>query len=163
MTKEQLKQLHLGSWYADCIDELADEFFDPNKQIRFLGESRYYKLEPFIQKSPPTLVEQVMDERAYRDKRMKIIPADELNRIYLEETLRMSRDREEKLIRKMTARNSAVDDIDKAKQYPIDQLIEIKNGFAKCLWHIEKQGSMKFYREENRLHCFSCNQSHDAY
>ena len=162
MTKEQLQQLHLGSWYAECIDFLEPEFFNPDKQIRFLGESRYYKLEPLIQKSPPTLVELIMYERAYRDKRIKIIPADELNKIYLEETLKMSREREDRLIRKMTARNSAVGDIDKAKQFPIDQLIEIKHGFAKCLWHTEKQASMKYYEKENRCHCFSCGKSFDS-
>ena len=162
MTKEQLQQLHCNIWWDECADFLEEDFFKADKQIRFLGESRYYKLEPFIEKSPPTLIELIMYERAYRDKRIKIIPADELNKIYLEETLKMSREREDKLIRKMTARNSAVGDIDKAKQYPIDQLIEIKHGFAKCLWHTEKQASMKYYEKENRAHCFSCGKSFDS-
>jgi hypothetical protein len=162
MTKDQLKQLHFGSWYAECIDFLEPEFFNPDKQIRFLGESRYYKLEPLVVQSPPTLMEKITDEIVYRQKRMKIIPADELNRIYLEETLRMSREREDKLIRKMTARNSAVGDIDKAKQYPIDQLIKFRGGFAKCIWHEEKTASMKYYEKTNSVHCFSCGKSGDA-
>src|ERR1035437_4573247 len=162
MTKDQLKQLHQGCWYEECIEELAAEFFDPDKQIRFLGESRYYKLEPLVYKSPPTLMEKINDEIVYRQKRMKIIPADELHRIYLEETLRMSRDRESQLIRKMTARNSAVGDIDKAKQFPIDEMIEIKHGFAKCLEHNEAHASMKYYKEQNRCYCFSCLKSFDA-
>src|ERR1035437_1294011 len=162
MTKDQLKQLHQGCWYEECIEELAAEFFDPDKQIRFLGESRYYKLEPLVYKSPPTLMEKINDEIVYRQKRMKIIPADELHRIYLEETLRMSRDRESQLIRKMTARNSAVGDIDKAKQYPIDQLITFKHGFAKCLDHVDNHASMKYYEKENRCHCFSCMRNFDA-
>jgi len=52
--------------------------------------------------------------------------------------------------------------IEKAKQYPIDQLLEFKGGFTRCIYHEEKTGSMKYYKDKNRVHCFSCNQGWDA-
>ena len=51
----------------------------------------------------------------------------------------------------------------KAKEYPIDQLIEFNgHGFAKCLWHNERSPSLKYYRDTNTVYCFSCHNKHDA-
>ncbi len=53
--------------------------------------------------------------------------------------------------------------LDAAKTYPINNIVEVKNGFAKCVWHgLERTPSMKFYPKENRVHCFSCNKGGDA-
>lgn len=54
-------------------------------------------------------------------------------------------------------------DIEKAKEYPINEMIEFKNGFAKCINHEEKHGSLKYYPETNTAYCFgACKQSFDA-
>jgi len=55
-------------------------------------------------------------------------------------------------------------DIDKAKLFPISEIIEINSaGFAKCPFHEEKTPSAKWYKEDNRLHCFgSCSKGFDA-
>lgn len=51
--------------------------------------------------------------------------------------------------------------IDKAREYPLDQLIEINRaGFAKCIWHTDKNPSM--FCKKNFAHCFSCNKSGDT-
>ena len=162
MTQDYLKTFYADSWLAECVEHLEAEFFDPKKEVRFHGERRYHDLRPMIASNPATLVERIMTERAYREKRMLLIPSNESEKIYYEVSLEISREIEGRLIRKMTARETAVGDIDKAKAYPIDELVEIKHGFAKCLWHNETQASMKFYKDQNRLHCFSCNQSHDS-
>jgi len=44
--------------------------------------------------------------------------------------------------------------ITKAKQYPIDQLMEFKGGFAVCPFHSEKTGSFKYYKDKNFCFCF---------
>lgn len=48
------------------------------------------------------------------------------------------------------------ENLEKAKSYPIEQLIDFnKGGFAKCLWHNEKSGSLKWYPKRNKAHCFA--------
>lgn len=162
MIKDILKQLHQDTWLADCLDHLEEEFFNPDKEIRFLGENRYYDLRPYVAPKQVSLVERVMTERIYQQEVWKRKPQNDNEKIWNEEALKTSREIEERLIRKMTARNSAVGDVDKAKQYPLDELVEFKHGFARCVFHTEKTGSMKFYKEQNRAHCFSCNKSFDA-
>lgn len=55
-------------------------------------------------------------------------------------------------------------DVQKAKQYPIPDLIEISHaGFAACPFHKEKTPSAKYYTDNNKLHCFgSCSKSFDS-
>lgn len=55
-------------------------------------------------------------------------------------------------------------DITKAKQVPIDSMIEFSaDGFARCIWHHEVHGSMKYYKKDNRVHCFGgCGKGGDA-
>lgn len=54
-------------------------------------------------------------------------------------------------------------DILKAKEYPIERLIEFKQGKACCLWHNEKDPSLHYYREQNVVYCFGgCGKSFDA-
>lgn len=54
-------------------------------------------------------------------------------------------------------------DIAMAKEVPIEQFIKVgRNGFAKCIFHSEKTGSMKIYKEDNRFHCFGCSKNGDS-
>lgn len=50
--------------------------------------------------------------------------------------------------------------IERAKNYPIADLIEVRNRQARCPFHEDKTASMHQYG--NRLHCFSCNKSWDT-
>jgi len=163
MTKDFLKTFYADSWLEACVDELAAEFFDPKKEVRFLGETRYHDLTPSNASKPATLVERIMTERAYREKRMRLIPSNESEKIYYEVSLEISREIEDRLIRKMTSRQTAVGDIDKARAYPIDEIIEFKHDFAKCLWHNESTNSLHFIKERNTAHCFgACGRSYDS-
>lgn len=54
------------------------------------------------------------------------------------------------------------DKVTRAKAYPIDSLIEFRQGKARCLWHHEKTGSMHYYDESNRVYCFGCSKGGDA-
>jgi hypothetical protein len=162
MTKELLKQLHQDTWLIECLDHLEEEFFNPDKEIRFLGENRYYDLRPYVAPKQVSLVERVMTERIYQQEVWKRKPQNDNEKIWNEEALKTSREIEERLIRKMTARNSAVGDVDKAKQYPINELLKFVGGFAKCLEHQERTGSLKYYKESNTCYCFSCAKSFDS-
>jgi len=53
--------------------------------------------------------------------------------------------------------------IDKAKQFPMDQLLEFnKSGFCKCLWHEEKYGSMHYKKKANTFKCYGCGEWGDV-
>jgi hypothetical protein len=55
------------------------------------------------------------------------------------------------------------EEILKAKQYPINQLVQFKHGGkAVCLWHNDKNPSMHYYPKKNKVYCFACNQGGDA-
>lgn len=50
-----------------------------------------------------------------------------------------------------------------AREFPIPKLIAFNGaGFAKCIWHDEKSGSMKYYRKQNKVYCFGCRYGGDA-
>ena len=157
MTKDFLKMIYADSWLGEYVDYLEPDFFDPNKEVRFLGESRYYDLRPFVPQMPKTLVEQIMEERDYRQSLEQ-----RENQDLWQEVIADSKQRERRLIGKMENRNNAVGDLDKAKQYPIDEIIQFKYGFAKCLWHNEKTPSLHFIKERNTAHCFGCGKSYDS-
>lgn len=52
------------------------------------------------------------------------------------------------------------DQIEKARDYPIDNLIESRRNMAKCPFHQDKTASM--YLKNNFFHCFGCGLSGDT-
>lgn len=53
-------------------------------------------------------------------------------------------------------------DVTGAKAFPIDQLIEFKGGFAKCIFVQENTPSLKHYKKTNTAYCFSCSKKFDS-
>lgn len=150
MTKDFLKSITNEDWLKDCVVFLDDEFFDPQKEVRYWGDEYYFDLNPIAISQPKTLLEQVLEERAYR--------VSQVDPIFRE----LSEERELLLINKMERRNGAVGDVDKARQYPIENIIQFKHDFAKCLWHDDKDPSLHFIKDRNTAHCFSCDKSFDS-
>lgn len=52
-------------------------------------------------------------------------------------------------------------DVSKAKLFPIQDLIQFRQGFAPCIWHDDSSPSMKLYKKTNTVYCFGCNHSGD--
>ncbi len=52
------------------------------------------------------------------------------------------------------------DMIERAKEYPIDNLIDTRAGFALCLFHEDRHPSM--FVKNNFAHCFSCGKTADT-
>jgi CHC2 zinc finger len=53
--------------------------------------------------------------------------------------------------------------IAKAREYPIDEMIEFKRNTARCPFHNEKTGSLHYYQKQNKAHCFgACGKSYDS-
>lgn len=53
-------------------------------------------------------------------------------------------------------------DIERARQYPIDNFIDFKHKVAPCIWHNEKTGSLHYYKKTNTVYCFGCGKSADV-
>lgn len=55
-------------------------------------------------------------------------------------------------------------DVQKARERPISDFIEFNGfGFARSIWNTaDKTPSMKLYRKENRVHCFSTGEDEDV-
>lgn len=53
-------------------------------------------------------------------------------------------------------------DFERAKLVPIDSIVHFTRGFAPCLWHDEKTPSMKYYKKNNKVHCFGCGKGGDV-
>lgn len=91
---------------------------------------------------------------------------DTLNEVYLKMMIEDSEDRIRKLrqyLKRLELSKDTELDVARARETLITDLIEFNSGdFAKCLWHSERTGSMKYYRKTNTVHCFSCSQSHDS-
>ena len=54
------------------------------------------------------------------------------------------------------------EDIERAKEYPFDQLVDFKNNFALCPFHSEKTPSLHWNKDKNKVHCFGCIKSWDT-
>lgn len=54
------------------------------------------------------------------------------------------------------------DKVLRAKEFPVDSLLEFRDGKATCVWHNEKSGSLHFYKEDNRVFCFGCGKGGDS-
>lgn len=91
----------------------------------------------------------------------------EKNNLFLDIHIEECLEKKEKL-KKRLAYISKIDktkgenDKELAKTVPIDHFYEFKGGFAKCLWHNEKTGSLKYYPEDNHVYCFSCQKRGDT-
>ena len=55
------------------------------------------------------------------------------------------------------------DRLQMAKQTPITNYIKFNRaGFAPCIWHKEKEPSMKYSEDRNRVFCFGCSKTGDV-
>lgn len=53
-------------------------------------------------------------------------------------------------------------DVEVARSYPIENLVNFKNGFSRCIFHNEKTASMKHYEDSNTVYCFGCHEFADS-
>lgn len=51
---------------------------------------------------------------------------------------------------------------DRAREYPVEQLLEFRRGMAICLWHDDTNASLYHSVARNRVHCFVCEHDTDA-
>lgn len=52
--------------------------------------------------------------------------------------------------------------IERAKNYPINDLIKFSQNKAQCIFHNEKTSSMHYYKKQNVVYCFGCSKRADS-
>ena len=54
-------------------------------------------------------------------------------------------------------------ELERAKAYPIDSLIEFRSDKAQCIWHLDvDKDDLHYYRQTNTVYCFACGKHGDA-
>lgn len=65
--------------------------------------------------------------------------------------------------RKARKGDITLDNIRQAKEVPCNQLVEVdRNNMARCPLHDDRTPSLRWYRDTNRLYCFSCGRGWDT-
>lgn len=181
-TKENLNESLIdkipGSYWVFCkvfgeekTNQIFNEWDEYNSKLKRI-ENDYYKNEypkvmdsigEFIQENQE-FKKQVDEEKRKRLKSRYNQNIKKLDNLF---NHRGEIKEKEKLIKESEkigkVLNSKVDDqmIWKAKQYPINQIIQVnKNLFAVCPFHPDKHPS--FYTKNNYGHCFSCGKTADS-
>lgn len=76
------------------------------------------------------------------------------------------RDRWEKIDKRnefiLEEKPRAILNVEKAKNFPITELIDFKGRTAKCLFHDEQNSSLYYYPKTNSCYCFGCLTSADS-
>ena len=137
----------------------------PRPKVTFPTIDPYYVPLGLLKKEYKALLKEVQKEIDIRQEQMRVhglnSPTGMFIDIYKGEYVEMKKKINYIIELK---ENEGTMELEKAKQYPIENIIEIGRGdFALCPFHQEKTPSAKYYREENRLHCFgSCSKGFDS-
>jgi hypothetical protein len=110
------------------------------------------------QKSMRQLLNKLIDENRWNEA------TDEFIKQSISDSELRVKDYEKKLSRLTEIKDSGQSfDIEKIKQIPITDIMEFnKAGFACCPFHGEKTPSLKYYKKNNRFHCFGCGKDGDV-
>ncbi len=57
---------------------------------------------------------------------------------------------------------SIKDEVMRAKQYPISELLQLSGNKCRCIWHNEKTPSLCYFEKTNSVYCFGCGKFGDA-
>jgi len=85
--------------------------------------------------------------------------------IYTREIIKKALDYKQQLPRlKKRAHHTQFPDKKKAKSVPMTMFLKFNtSGFARCPWHEEKTGSLKYYKDNNSAYCFGqCGRHYDV-
>lgn len=142
------EEVRAARWRANCVDFLDPEFFQ--------SEEKKHEQER------EALREKIQQELEYQQRLTK----NDFDgaEIWAKICIESSNEKIKKYERKLQKYIVISDDpnIERAKDYPIDELMEFRRGFALCPFHNEKTASFKYYKETNTGHCFGCGKSADA-
>ncbi len=154
---------------CDCEDEAEKEHRIQLKEV--LPRNPMDLVEHFLiglKGSSKMIKEMIRDRKEYIGKELMKLKR-ESSHAFFEEIWQSVIDKKMKEIKNLTfllscfPKKSKVNDENRitlemtirAKQVPITNYIQFdQSGFAKCPFHSEKTGSLKYYKDINKVHCF---------
>lgn len=96
----------------------------------------------------------------YIDEQIDIMPESDMMTITGE--LISIREYQDRLKKGIKQNEITEEMIQVARDYPIENLIELDKGKILCFVHSEKTPSMQLHKVRNRLHCFGCGADIDS-
>lgn len=151
------------NWNAN---DLAKEFHDQASTIKKVLKEKREKLQDLITR------EQNIKNWVYKNCKPKDMDYREwyLTFVYVtvdKYSLELFIDKLEKVLFYMKKRidyTSDKIDVERARQRPISDFIRFdRSGFATSIWNTsDKTPSMKYYKKNNRVHCFSTGEDEDV-
>jgi hypothetical protein len=157
MSAEEIYNIMLSNhdnlMYIDMIKEINNKnihFRDRFKIERGLTKSEYKKILKDTQEQINILLE--------KSRNGPSILHDLEREDYI-----IKKNKIKKIIEFTGNRDSEELNIQKAKQHPIENLLDFNNiGWTLCLWHQDGTPSLKIDKRRNKCHCFACGVDKDA-
>lgn len=150
----------------DPTDYLQE--YDLSGLMESLAEAKNYPINCNTEDDYKEAAEAMLEEKRQLEEEALPAPArnqhtEILRKYYLDQAEKLKNQR----WRKQKADNipdSAGLNVERAKQVPITKFVEFnKSGFATSVWNpSEDTPSMKYYPDENRVHCFSAGKGGDV-
>lgn len=157
----------LGEKVGDECEQIDDEI----REREYINERYYFEIEkPKVMKNIKKLREEMKDfaKECERRRREELIEITESAKKKLADMMTHYGDIEKKkklienvkYLERVLDSKITPDDIQRAKEYPLDRLLEIKNGMARCIDHDDTRPSMNC--KNGFVYCHTCGYHGDA-
>ena len=155
-------------WFPDesPTSELPVPDLRNRKHLKFLIKQEEIKLEKILKKEGE--VRNIRDRDLKYQENLKWVSENVYVTIPREEAIANIKRYKGKLAMlapvkaNASAKGVTPQQVAKAKEFPIDQLIDFTQHVACCIFHTEDTPSMHYYSKDNHVHCFGCNKGGDA-
>lgn len=157
----------LGENFGDECERIDDEI----KEREYINERYYFEVEkPKVMKNVKELRDEMKDfaKECERRRREELIEITESAKKKLADMMTHYGDIEKKkellenvkYLEKVLDSKITPDNIQRAKEYPLEKLLEIKNGMARCIDHDDTRPSMNC--KNGFVYCHTCGYHGDA-
>lgn len=147
-------------------DKKMAELYNTTRKMNWDRRVLYKKLKT---KKELKEEEKLVGERLIYFRNQKWNTVNEMTKLYIQDRIEYYLEWVQDIQKQIKfgfTKNKSKDDfkvkVQKAKQYPIDQILDFDRGKkATCPWHNEKTASL-YLNKDNTVYCFGCNKYGDS-
>lgn len=155
-------------WEIRLGEDNNRKLIDSRVNMLFKLHLNHLNIKPIINEILTELKKRIQESTNERGKLERGTPKDHWIELRIEEDV-YYKQKLESLLNKIKAKKKddreyiTEEDIDRAREYPIDSIIDFSRaGYASCIFHSEDTASMYYYKKTNHCYCFGCNKAADA-